>query len=197
MPSSRKQDMIEAALTVIKQQGFAGCTSRAIAKEGGFNQALIYYHYRGVNELLLAALDASSERRLKRYREAVETCTNPAELILVAARLYREDLEDGHITVLSEMIAGSLAHHELRAEMIHRMEPWIDFAEEQIEKIVLADSPFGSLLPPRPMATAVVALYLGIDLLGHLDEKDGRVDEMFNSAEAVAQLVAPLVGSQS
>jgi hypothetical protein len=47
------------------------------------------------------------------------------------------------------------------------------------------------------MATAVVALYLGIDLLGHLDEKDGRVDEMFNSAEAVAQLVAPLVGSQS
>lgn len=183
-----KDRMIAAALEVMRTKGYSGCTSRAIAAAGEFNQALIYYHFGGVDELLLAALDHSTERRLLRYRDAVADCSTTKDLVGVAAELYREDLEDGHITVLSEMIGGSLAHPELRSEMIDRMAPWVAFAEEQVSKAI-GGSPLAGLVPTSALATAVVSFYLGIDLLSHLDPHGTRISEMFDSSDALAQLV--------
>jgi len=58
--------MVLAALETVKAAGFAGATTRAIARTGGFNQALIYYHFGSLDTLLLAALDHTSGERLER-----------------------------------------------------------------------------------------------------------------------------------
>jgi hypothetical protein len=109
-------------------------------------------------------------------------------------RIYREDLEAGHITVLSEMIAGSLSRPDLGPEIVARMEPWIDFAEEAVKK-AFEETPFASILPPRTVAFAIVALYLGVDLLAHLDSDHTRAEQMFKSAAGIAELLAPMLGS--
>ena len=63
--------IVEAAVATLRTAGFAGASARAIAAAGGFNQALIFYHFGSLDDLLLAALDATAAARLARYEAAV------------------------------------------------------------------------------------------------------------------------------
>ena len=59
-----RRQIAMATLEALRSEGFAGATSRAIARIGGFNQALIFYHYGTLENALLAALDLTSEERI-------------------------------------------------------------------------------------------------------------------------------------
>lgn len=195
MPTTTtKEKIVEAGLETIKSEGFAGTSARAIARNGGFNQALIFYHFGTLNDLLLAALDRTSEERMLRYREVLAEAETIPEFVQAAMKTYKEDLDAGHITVLSEMIAGSLSRPDLGPEIVARMEPWVDFAESAISKAT-DGTPFASILPPRTVAFAIVALYLGVDLLAHLDHDHSRAEDMFRAAAGIAELLAPMLAS--
>ncbi len=185
--------MLDAALATLKTQGFAGTSARAIASAGGFNQALIFYHFGSVNGLLLAALDETSRRRQHAYERAVADASSLEEMIEVARRIYREDLDSGHITVLSEMIAGSLTHPELAQEIVARLEPWIDFAQRAIAR-ALVGSPLEGIVPSADLAFAVVSFYLGADLLTQLEGNRSRVERLFETAAGLTPLLTALAG---
>lgn len=191
-----KDRIIEAAFQTLKEEGFAGTSARAIARRGNFNQALIFYHFGTLTDVLLAALDKTSADRMSRYREAIKGARTVDEKIATATRLYREDLSSGRITVISELVAGSLARPDLAEEVVERMEPWIDFAQDVIAELV-ANSPFEGLFDPRTLAFAVVALYLGVDLLSHLDQDNRRPEALFQLAGAVGPLLSPMFGSEA
>lgn len=189
-----RERIVEAALETLKAEGFAGASARAIARTGGFNQALVFYYFGSVNELLLAALDATSEDRMARYQEAVDGVRTLPDLFRVASTVYREDLAAGHMTVLAELVGGSAAHPELRQEIAARVTPWVDFTESAIVRI-LGDSPVAQVVAPADMAYAIVALYLGIELLTHLDGGDDtRAASLFDAGERVAGLLSALLG---
>ena len=185
--AATRDRIVDAALETLKTEGFAGATSRAIARAGDFNQALIFYHFGTLDALLLAALDRTSEERLARYREAVAKATTAVELAEVAASVYREDRDRGHMTVVSQMIAGSVARPELAPEVLARMEPWIELCEEALAK-ALSDLPVADVVPLRELAYAVTTFYLGLNLLTHLDEDRERTEALV----ARLQLLAPL-----
>jgi AcrR family transcriptional regulator len=183
-----QQRIVDAALETLKREGYTGASARAIADRGGFNQALIFYHFGTVNRLLLAALDETSRRRLAHYQAAVEQATTLPELLQTAARLYREDLAAGHITVLNELIGASLAYPELRSEIAARVQPWVDFAENAIVR-ALAGGPLAELVPGRDAAFATVALYLGMQMLTHLGGDTTAIESLFVTGERVAALL--------
>jgi AcrR family transcriptional regulator len=189
-PERTRAEMVEAALRTLREEGFAGTTARAIAARGGFNQALIYYHFGGVNQLLLAVLDRSAAERLERYREALAAAATLQDKIAAAERLFREDVRGGHITVLSELIAGSLAHPELGPELVARLRPWLDFTQEALGA-AFADPVLAQAVPLPDLSFALVALYLGLNLLIRLDPSAVPADELF----ALMRRVAPLVQS--
>ena len=191
-PPTTKDRIVEAALLTLRQEGFAGTSARSIAKRGAFNQALIFYHFGTISDLLLAALDRTSEIRMAKYGEAVKGVEGVEDAIRVATDLYREDLASGHITVLSELIAGSLDRPDLGPQIVERMEPWIDLAEDAVRNAL---SPLGltELVPPRTIAYAIVALYLGVDLLSHLEHDNAKAEAMFASAKQLAGLVGRLL----
>jgi len=184
--------LIDAAIETLKDVGYAGASARAIAERAGSNQGLVFYHFGSVANLLLAALDAVSDDRLQQYGAAVEKVGSPAELVDVAAAIFRRDLEAGHVTVLVEMISGAASTPGLGTEVAARMGPWFDFAQRAIEKAV-ADSPVGSVLPAGDLAYGVVALYLGLDMLSHLEGEHDRALTLFSHAKQLAGLLDALV----
>lgn len=186
---------MEAAFQTLKEEGFAGTSARAIARRGGFNQALIFYHFGTLNDLVLATLDKTSAERMGRYRDSIGKAITVDEKIQTATRLYREDLQSGHITVISELIAGSLARPDLGPEVVARMQPWIEFAEGVITEM-LAGSPFEGAVNPRTLAFAVVALYLGVDLLSHLDNDNSRAESLFQMAGTIGGYLEPMFGGE-
>ena len=190
-----RERILAAALETLKREGFAGTSARAVARTGGFNQALVFYYFGSLNDLLLAALDATSEERMARYRTAVEGVGSLPELFAVAADVYKEDLAAGHITVLAELIAGSAAYPDLRTEIVARMEPWVRFTEEAVTR-VLGDSPVTQVVPAADMAYGIVALYLGLEMLTHLDGSADRAEALFDSGLRVAGALGGLLGAQ-
>ena len=176
-----RQRIVEAAFETLRFNGFAGTSARSIARTGGFSQALIFYHFGSVHDLLLAALDWSGERRMTRYREALAGIDDLPRLLEAAALLYREDADSGHTTVLAELFAASLAVPALAAQLKVRMEPWIAFAENLLRGF-LGRLPRSELVDVRAAAQAALAMYLGIDLLIHADGDRSRADSIFGEA---------------
>src|SRR5712692_8009369 len=145
-PATTKERIVIAALETLKEEGFAGTSARAIARRGRFNQALIFYHFGTLNDLLLAALDETSDRRMRAYTKAVEGVKTLPNLFQVAAEIYREDLESGHIKVMAEMIAAASSTPELGPAISTRIEPWVRFTQEAVERVV-EGSPLQQLVP--------------------------------------------------
>ncbi|GAA3533377.1 TetR family transcriptional regulator [Nonomuraea rosea] len=185
-PGAETRDrLIEAAAETVRSHGYAGTSARAIATAAGVNSALVFYHFGGVDPLLLAALDRSSQQRMAAYRQAVDECRTLEELVETANKIYNADLEGGHITFFAEVVGASIARPELRKEITARAEPWIDFVEEALERVI-GGSPLARLLPPRDLAYAAITFYLGVNLFTHLDADRTRTQALFGLAERVA-----------
>lgn len=182
-----KETMLEAAVRTVRELGYAGATSRAIAARGGFNQALIYYHYGSVDGLLLAALDALGAERLARYRRLVDAAETPEQLLAAAGRIYRSDRRSGHVAFVSQLVAAGMADRELGRRVLERLEPWIELCEDAVRK-ALRQTPFAGL-PVSELAYAIVTYYLGLNLLTELDPRRARADALLAQLRQALPLV--------
>ncbi len=160
--------LVRGAIDALKEQGFAGASAREIARRAGCNQGLVFYHFGSVTNLLLAALDDVSATRQAHYQAAVEQADGLGELVDAAEAVFEEDLDAGHIAVLAEMMAGASATPGLAPEVAARLAPWRQFAADALDG-VLSGTPLATVVEPDVAAHAVVALYLGLEMLAHLD----------------------------
>jgi AcrR family transcriptional regulator len=191
-----KARIVEAALETLKTKGFAGASAREIARSGRFNQALIFYHFGSVQNVLLAALDVVSERRMREYQPAFERAHTLSELATLARDIYREDLENGYVTVLGEMVGGGVSDRELGRLVVARLQPWVDMVEGKVRALI-AGSLFESMVPPRDLAFAIIALYLGIDMLSHLEGDRDAAESLLDLGLRAAPLAQALLPSGS
>jgi AcrR family transcriptional regulator len=191
--SGTRTKLIDAAIETLKAEGYAGSSARAIAERAGLNQGLIFYHFGSVANLLLAALDSVSDRRMAQYGAAVEEVRSPTELVEVATAIFREDLDAGYVAVLVEMIAGASSTPGLGSEVSARLGPWFAFAEQAVTTTL--GPPLDSVLPPGDVAYAIVALYLGLEMLTHLDGDRARALGLFAQAKNLASLLETLLPS--
>jgi len=187
-PSAAADDtrraLVDAAIAALREDGFVGASARSIAARAGCNQGLVFYHFGSVANLLLAALDEVSRRRLDEYEHTVEGVTSLGDLVAVAAGIFREDLDKGYVTVLAEMIAGASSTPGLGPEVAKRIKPWRAFAKSAIDGVA-----GGSGLSTDSVAHAIVALYLGLELLAHLDGDRKPAAALFEQAGTLAPLV--------
>ena len=187
-----RSQLVDAAIETLKANGYAGSSARAIAERAGLNQGLIFYHFGSVADLLLAALDAVSARRMEQYGAAIDDVGSPSELIEVAMAIFREDLDAGYVAVLAEMIAGASSTPGLGPEVSARLGPWFAFAERAVATTV-GGSSLDAVLPPSDVAYAIVALYLGLEMLTHLDGDRFRALGLFAHAKNLAGLLEALM----
>jgi AcrR family transcriptional regulator len=179
--------ILAAALETLESAGYGGATARAIALTGGFNQALIYYHFESIDDLLIAALEDFSERRLERYRIALRDVTELTPLVATMTSLYEEDVQSGQLAAAQEVVAGSASSRELGERVVSLMDPWFAFAEEVVQRLVHGTL-FEGVIPPKELAYALVALYFGVETLTRMDGDRGKAKALFESGARLAPL---------
>lgn len=190
--STRTRELlVDAAVKSLTLDGFVGASARSIAEKAELNQGLIFYHFGSVTNLLLAALDKVSADRMAAYGEAVAEASSPSELVNVAARIFKSDLDAGYVKVLVEMIAGAGSSSELRTEVADRIQPWFAFAQGAIDG-AMPSSGLAEVLPTGDIAYAVVAMYLGLELLTHLEGDDAPTTRLFVLAGQLATMVTAM-----
>lgn len=190
---STRDRIISATIDTLRDDGFAATSARSIARHGGFNQALIFYHFGSVFDVLVEALRSVSADRLVQYRKAVVGVPDLRSVLVVAREQYATDVREGYITVLAELVAGASSVPELGPEIVRCMKPWIRFTEESIGRF-LAGSPLQELIPLHEAANALLAIYLGMELLDHLDPTVDTATPLFLVAERMLAAVEPLLG---
>jgi AcrR family transcriptional regulator len=180
--------ILEAAFSTLRDEGYSGASARAIAARGKFNQALIFYHFGGVDEALLAALDRSTEKRLARYAELFGEAKTLEQMASTAWVLFKEDLDTGHVKVLGELIAAGSSNKELGEQVATRVEPSLAFTRATFDRVI-GGSPLGMFIGTEDAAYALAALYLGLELLCNLSGSSERAGSLF----AVAGRIAPFL----
>ena len=180
--------LTDAAIAVLRESGFAGASARRIAQRAGCNQALVFYHFGSVNDLLVAALEEVSARRMAVYRALLDQTGTLTELISAARGVFEADLDAGHVRVLTEMISGAQSVPGLGERVAACLAPWRDFAATAVQG-VLAASPVARLLPAEEAAHAVVAGILGLEMLASLDDDRAAALALFDRAMVLGDLL--------
>lgn len=178
--SATRQRLVEAAFEILREDGFGKASARAIAARGELNPALVFYYFDSVSDLLVEALAESSRTQLERYERALGKVTTVTDLVRASEGLLREDFDSGHVKVLTELVSASAGDVELRTKVLAQIEPWMVFAEETLERVL---APTGVILhvPPDQVAFAVLALFLGMELLTGVGD-DEFISDLFDSA---------------
>jgi AcrR family transcriptional regulator len=180
--------LVTAAIGALRETGFAGASARAIAGRAGCSQALIFYHFGSVTDLLLAALDEVSTLRMAAYRGLLDQAESVTALVDSAREIFLADLDAGHVRVLVEMITGAHSVPGLGPQVAERLAPWREFAETAARR-ALGRSPLGRLLPSAEAAHAVVAGFLGLEMLASLDGDRAAAMALFDRARSLARLL--------
>ena len=180
--------LVSAAIDALREAGYAGASAREIAGRAGCSQALVFYHFGSVNDLLLAALDEVSATRMIAYRRLLDEARSATALVDSAREIFVADLDAGYVRVLVEMITAAHSVPGIGAQVAERLAPWREFAVTAVRQ-ALGRSPVGRIAPPAEAAHAVVAGFLGLELLASLDGDRGTALAVFDRARALARLL--------
>ncbi|MFC5907220.1 TetR/AcrR family transcriptional regulator [Streptacidiphilus monticola] len=170
-----RRALIAGAIATLREVGHAKASAREIAGRAGCNQALVFYHFGSVNGLLIAALDHVAEQRRARYQALVDDAKGLGGLAQAARQVFEEDLTAGHTAVLLELLAAAQTDPQLRPQVAERLRPWREFASDAVRGTLL-----GRLLPADELAHAVVAMYLGLELLAAVDGDPAPARALFD-----------------
>lgn len=185
--------IMEAALETLREEGIKGTSARSIARAGDFNQALIFYHFGSLMDLLITAANQDSSRRVDKYRTELEGITTLPELAAVAKRLSSDNADERGIAVITQLLAGAAGNPALGAKLWDGFEAWIDVVASALAG-ALEGTGFDELLDVRDMAFAIVALYMGIELLGQLHPERNPVDALWSMFDQVGGLMEGFLG---
>ncbi len=72
MDTETRQRLLDAAVETIREQGITGTSARTIAATAGANQALVFYHFGTVDNLLVEACSRATAARVAHYRPQLD-----------------------------------------------------------------------------------------------------------------------------
>ena len=187
--SSTRDRLLAGTLQVVAEQGIAKASARTIAAEAGVNQALVFYHFGSIDELLVAACEHGAQQRVEANREAIAEVTSLPELVAVARRLHETERAAGHVALLGQLLAGAPSHGPLAGAVATGLGLWIAEVELVMTRL-LADTPVADLVDITGLARAIAASFVGLELYDGVDA-DGAASAL-TALEQLAAMVAVL-----
>lgn len=133
---STRKLILDAARRRLIEQGYARLNVRDIAADAGVNHALIGYHFRGKQALVLAVLDEANTRLLARQSHMYESARSASEKWQQACDFYEDDFDSGFVQLLMELMGASFHDEALRAEFTPRLLDWQKLIERAVDEFV-------------------------------------------------------------
>ncbi|MEU9243034.1 TetR/AcrR family transcriptional regulator [Streptomyces shenzhenensis] len=184
-----KNKLLEGALRTLTEQGIARTSARTVAAAAGVNQALVFYHFGSVDELLAAACRYGAEQAVARFRPRLAAVGSLSELLSVGRQIHEEARSGGHVALLGQLLAGAQTHEALGPATAAGLDLWIAEIERALVR-VLATTPFGDFADPAGLARAVAASFVGIELYEGVDTAGAHA--ALDALEQLGAMVAAL-----
>ncbi len=159
---------MNAALQVVQKKGLAAASARAIAAQAETNQALIFYHFGTLNELIEAASNEAVVARVARYRSDFAAVNSLPELLALGMDVHEQERRDGTIAIMAQLTAGGQYDPVLARATRYAISVWSGELQHVLDR-VFTSTPIGALLDTAGLAQLISASYIGIELLHGAD----------------------------
>lgn len=170
--------ILDAAFRRLVDQGYAALSVREIARDAGVNHALINYHFRSKEQLVIDVLDAVNQRLLDRQATMYRSGSGFAEKWANARRFYADDLASGFVRLQAELWAASLSNATLRESFLPRLLAWkrlvLDTVRAALDALEAEGAPLPAPFTAEVLASWISEFWLGMefaDLLGVAEER--------------------------
>ncbi|MFD9698264.1 TetR/AcrR family transcriptional regulator [Lentzea sp. NPDC059081] len=168
-----RQRLIDGAIETIRAHGLTGTTARSIAATAGVNQALVFYHFGSVHDLLRAACLAATRARVEPFVGRLDQVTDLRQLLALGSSLHTEERAEGNVMVLAQLLAGAQTSPELADATSAALRLWITPIENALTRL-LTGSPVAGLVDTAGLARAVSAGFIGLELYEGVDPAGAR-----------------------
>jgi len=136
MPAEeRRRSILEAALTLLSKEGYAGMTTARVARSVGVSEPILYRHFSSKRAMLRALLDEVITRMMQAFREVIAEETDPVAALRHICRAYPE-LAQRHAREFN-IINRTLVENndpEIRKMLARHYDAYRAFLQELIEK---------------------------------------------------------------
>jgi AcrR family transcriptional regulator len=160
VPSATRQAILEAARTRLLEDGFSRLSTRRVAERAGVPLSQLHYHFGSKQGLILDLLQSENDRRLARQSQMYGEEIPLWQRYEQACDFLDEDLADGYVRILQEMIAAGWSDPEIGARVRDLMQGWKDLLADVAAE---AERELGSL---GPFSAAEVAALVGQAFMG-------------------------------
>jgi AcrR family transcriptional regulator len=190
--AATRMALMDATEAVMREDGYAGVTSRRVAERVGVNQQTVFYYFESMDDLLLATYRRRTQRMLERAEEAMGS-ERPLHAIWQAS----SDPFDAALTMEYLALAN---HNELiRRETIEFGERIRRFEVDRLAERIRQNSPDPETASPLGviMALTYIAHLLGFEATlglrgGHRETRllvDGWLRQLEPSSGRAAKTV--------
>jgi AcrR family transcriptional regulator len=184
--NATKSKLLDAAVESLREDGIAGLSARAIAGRAGVNQALIFYHFGTVGELVDAACRLAVDQSADFYREKLAEVTSLTELLAVGRELHERERAAGNVAMMAQLMSGAQRDETLAGAARYAMARWNDEIEAVVRR-VLRDNPLAEVADPAGVARAISAGFIGLELYEGVDAEGAEL--ALGSLESLGLLV--------
>jgi len=185
---STRAQLLAAAADVLREEGYAATSMRAVADRADARLSLVHYHFGSKRGLLVAVLEDLTERLLERQRALFEDGRSFADQWRTACDYLREDVRSGYVRILWELFAAGLADPEIAERWRVTQRGWRELLEARLERL---QDEGGAELPmrPRALATLIANLFEGAEAEILAGVHEGEAPHL-EALEACAVLIA-------
>jgi AcrR family transcriptional regulator len=158
-----RRKLLDGATEVLRSRGFAGTSARAIAAASGVNQALIFYHFGSVEELVDVACREGTAARVALFRPKFAAVGSLRELLQIGREIGETERQAGNVVALAQVLAGAQQDERLAATARDSLAMWITEIEAALTRLTV-NTPIAEVADPAGLAQGVAAAFVGIVL---------------------------------
>jgi AcrR family transcriptional regulator len=163
-----KAKLLAATVTSLREDGIAGVSARVIANRAGVNQALVFYHFGTLTELVVAAVHQAVDESADFYRAQLASVTSLRELLALGRDLHERERDLGNVAMMAQLMSGAQQDEALAVAARYAMSRWTSEIEIVVNR-VLRTSPIAELIDAGGFARAVTAGFIGLELYEGVD----------------------------
>ncbi|HKG38959.1 MAG TPA: TetR family transcriptional regulator [Conexibacter sp.] len=183
-----RAQLLAAAADLLREQGYAGTSMRAVADRAGARLSLVQYHFGSKHGLLVAVLEDLTERLLERQRALFDDDRPFADQWRTACEYLREDIRSGYVRILWELWGAGLADPEIAERWRATQRAWRELIEARLERLQ-TEGGVELPMPPRALATLIGNLFEGAETEILAGVTEGEAPHL-EALDACAALIA-------
>ncbi|HYV02194.1 MAG TPA: TetR/AcrR family transcriptional regulator [Actinomycetota bacterium] len=169
-----RQALMDAAERLLVELGYAGITTRNLAKEAGVNHGLVHYYFGSMENLFAETLERFTERLIERQRAMYQADIPFIEKWRTAIRYLEEDLASGYQKVWLELQALAWNRPDLRGRVARVNTEWRAVLTEAFSEAMLEYRVDGGEFGVDAIVSLVMTFNEGIILERHCGIFDGQ-----------------------